>query len=363
MLSDSDPTPAVLSRRQLLGASAATAGLLLARPLGLLGADGGPADAPKKPTDEKETAMPKMHWADDSRGRPYSKDPSVIRLGEAYFMYFSLPPAEGKTAWNIGIAKSDDLLHWKTVAELNPGAEYEKNGLCAPGAIVLDGRVHLFYQTYGNGPRDAICHASSADAIHFERDPSSPVIRPTGDWNCGRAIDADAFVVGDQLFCYWATRDPDFKIQMIGVHSAPLDSDFSAKHWTQRCTGPILKPELPWEKQCIEAPTVCRAGQEGDYSYVMFYAGGYNNEPQQIGSAISRDGLKWERQSKQPLLPNGPAGSWNSSESGHPGIFIDADGTTWLFYQGNNDHGKSWYLSREKLAWDGPTPRLAKARG
>ena len=90
----------------------------------------------------------------------------------------------------------------------------------------------------------------------------------------------------------------------------------------------------------------------------MFYAGGYNNAPQQIGCARSRDGVKWERRSPEPLLPNGPAGSWNSSESGHPGIFQDNDGQTYLFYQGNNDNGRTWYLSCAKIEWRGDQPSV-----
>ena len=83
----------------------------------------------------------------------------------------------------------------------------------------------------------------------------------------------------------------------------------------------------------------------------MFYAGGYNNEPQQIGVARSKDGVKWKRLSAKPFLPNGGSGSWNESESGHPGIFSDKDGRTWLFYQGNNDKGKTWFLSKAEISW------------
>ncbi len=84
----------------------------------------------------------------------------------------------------------------------------------------------------------------------------------------------------------------------------------------------------------------------------MFYAGGYNNDPQQIGVAVSEDGLAWERLSGLPLLPNGAEGAWNQSESGHPGVFEDDNGDTWLFFQGNNDKGKTWYLSKMRIAWD-----------
>ena len=91
-------------------------------------------------------------------------------------------------------------------------------------AIVLDGKVHLFYQTYGNGTKDTICHTTSDDGIHFDRTTDTPIFRPAGSWNCGRAIDAEARVIGDELFMYWATRDPTFKIQMLGVHSAPSEA-------------------------------------------------------------------------------------------------------------------------------------------
>ena len=71
-------------------------------------------------------------------------------------------------------------------------------------------------------------------------------------------------------------------------------------------------------------------------------AGGYNNEPQQIGAAASDDGVRFTRLFQEPFLPNGPPGSWNSSESGHPYLFQDDDGQDYLFYQGNNDKGRPW---------------------
>ena len=269
-----------------------------------------------------------MHWADDSSGRPFSKDPSVIRFGGAYLMYYSLPgPATGMGGWSVGIARSLDLVNWEKAGSLKPAQECDRKGLAAPAAWVHEGRVHLFYQTYGNGPKDAICHAWSDDGLNFTRNPENPVFAPTGAWTVGRAIDAEVFPVGDRLFLYFATRDPEMKVQMQGVAAAPLGSDYGRKQWKQLIDGPILKPELPWEKNCIEAASVMKR----DGKLWMFYAGGYNNEPQQIGVASSLDGIRWQRVYEKPLVPNGPPGSWNSSESGHPGVFVDEDGSTHLF--------------------------------
>jgi arylsulfatase A-like enzyme/predicted GH43/DUF377 family glycosyl hydrolase len=303
-----------------------------------------------------------MMFADTTRiGRPFSKDPSVIRFGGRYLMYFSLPPfsperapANAPRGWSIGIAESSDLTTWKKIGELLPEQECDKNGLCAPGARILDGKVHLFYQTYGNGPKDAICHAVSADGLHFQRDATNPVFRPTGGWNNGRAIDAEVIPFGDRLLLYFATRDPAGKIQMVGVAAADLKSNYGREAWRQLADHPVLKPELPWEKQCIEAPSIVQRGDE----LLMFYAGGYNNDPQQVGVASSRDGVVWKRLSDTPLLPNGAPGEWNSSESGHPGIFTDADGSTHLFFQGNPDKGRTWWLSRVAIGWTQNRPRV-----
>ena len=307
-------------------------------------------------------AEPEMKWADETRlGRPHAKDPSVVRFKGRYLMYFSLPPFDPKLSptnapkgWSIGVAESSDLAAWKKVGELWPEQACDQKGLCAAGALVLEGRVHLFYQTYGNGPKDAICHAVSDDGVAFTRDARNPVFRPHGAWTSGRAIDADAFPYKGKLLLYFATRDPHMITQMVGVASADLTSGFGPEAWTQLKDGPVIRPELPWEKKCIEAPTVMAR----DGKLFMFYAGGYNNEPQQVGVASSEDGVAWTRLSQEPLLANGRPGEWNSSESGHPGIFSDADGQTWLFYQGNADKGKTWFLSKVGIEWKDGRPAV-----
>jgi beta-1,2-mannobiose phosphorylase / 1,2-beta-oligomannan phosphorylase len=301
-----------------------------------------------------------MRWADDSRlGRPYAKDPSVIRFGGRYLLYYSTPTREeGRrlSDWVIGIAESEDLVGWRKVGEVRPEQECEQKGICAPCAIVIEGAVHIFYQTYGNARLDAICHGVSSDGLRFRREPTNPIFRPTGDWNAGRAIDAEVIPFGDRWLLYAATRDPGMKVQMIVGASAPRGQGFGRGVWTMLADEALLKPELPWEKACIEAPSVVAR----DGVLYMFYAGGYNNEPQQIGCARSRDGIRWERLSREPLLANGGAGAWNESESGHPAAFVDEDGQTWLFYQGNNDRGRTWYLSAKRVEWRAGGPEVVR---
>jgi hypothetical protein len=150
----------------------------------------------------------------------------------------------------------------------------------------------------------------------------------------------------DRWFLYYATRDLTYRIQQIGV--AVSERRFAPDDWQDASIeGSILRPELSWEGECIEAPALLEHGGR----LFMFYAGGYNNAPQMIGCAVSEDGLRWARLSKDPLLANGPPGSWNASESGQPGVYRCASGQDYLFFQGNNDNGQTWWLSRKRVNW------------
>lgn len=285
----------------------------------------------------------------------FAKDPCVAKLHDKYLLYYSvLRLQDGEEKLGIGIAESYDMETWRSIGYIPPEGQTEERGIGAPGAFLQDGVIHLFYQTYGNGRQDAICHATSVDGITFERDPTNPVFHPTDDWCCGRAIDADVLPFGDRLYLYFATRDHAFRIQKLGVASADIHGDFSRGAWHQERAQAVLAPEFPFEGECIEAP----AALEHDGLIYLLYGGAYNCSPQQIGAAVSRDAIHFDKLSAHPFLPCGEAGSWNSDESGHPYLFRDDDGRTYLFYQGTNDQGKTWYLSRIEIAFRDGRPTL-----
>lgn len=301
------------------------------------------------PSNDLTIKNPKMHWAP----KDFAKDPTVINFNGKYYMYFSVPPHEKNNGkgWGTGIAESDDLTNWKFVKELKIDQECVSKGFCAPCARVFNNKVYLFFQSYGTGSKDAICMASSEDGLNFTPNPNNPIFRPHGNWTNGRAIDADVYFFNDKLFLYAATREPEGKIQKVVVATTdrPLEKldSIQLEDWTQPYDGSILEPLLSWETKCIEAPTTI----EKNGKLYMFYAGGYNNDPQHIGVAVSDDGVSWTRLWNIPFITNGPEGQWNKSESGHPGVFLDGDGSTWLFFQGNATNGKNWFLSRVKLDW------------
>jgi hypothetical protein len=131
----------------------------------------------------------------------------------------------------------------------------------------------------------------------FERDPSNPVFAPTGDWNNGRAIDADVIPWrGELLLSSRRAIRRDGADEWGGFRAATCgraNPDFGRGAWRQRGEGPIMKPSLPWERKCIEAAAVCIH----DDRLWMFYGRAYNNEPQQVGCTVCPDGdpTLWER--------------------------------------------------------------------
>ncbi len=302
---------------------------------------------------------PRMMFGDTTRiGVPFAKDPHVIKFNGRYLMYYSIPGKNDGTSWTgwgIGVAESKNLQDWTKIGEINPlkNADYEQKGICAPSAIVIKGKVHLFYQTYGNGAKDAICHATSPDGINFTRNATNPIFKANGNWNCGRAIDAEIFKFKGKYLLYFATRDPQFRQQILGVAIAPGNTNFNREAWTQISTKRMLELEYPWEGNCTEGASIIKRNGK----LYMFYAANYNNAPQQIGVAESSNGIVWKKLSDKPFLANGKKGEWNSSESGHPHIF-DNGKSSFLFYQGNSDNGKTWFISNLEVVWDKSGPKL-----
>lgn len=288
--------------------------------------------------------------------KSFAKDPAVVEFNGQYFMYHSIFIDD---VLEIGISRSNDGESFERVKIFERTLDCEKNGVGAPGAIVYNGKIHLFYQTYGNGKLDSICHAVSTDGINFTPVGENPCFAPREpyakmpEWSCGRAIDADVVIHDDKLILYFATRDKEFKRQIVGAACAELTPELDGKF--ELFPDIVLEPVLDWERDCIEAP----AALEYNGKVYLFYAGSYNCTPQQIGCAVSNDGLHFERLFiKAPLLKCGSKGDWNESESGHPYIYKADDGKIWLYYQGSPDNGKSWYISRCEIAFNTNIPEL-----
>ena len=298
-----------------------------------------------------------MRYGDTVRtGIPFAKDPTVIRLRKKYYMYYSIPaysperlPRETaalQNGWNAGIARSEDLVHWERVGDLDLRDTKGERiwGAVAPCVKRFGGKIHMFYQRYWEkAGNNNIWHAVSKDGITFYNTADEPIFVMDAPWALNRSIDAEVYRVKDRLILLFATRDPEGKVQMLVMAHAPYRSDYGPDKWTLDSTdGPLMKPDYEWEGHCIEAPTVLK--YKG--VWYLFYAGAYNHERQQIGLATSTDGIHFSRIAPEGLVfPAGEEGTWNHGESGHPGLFRDRDGKIYLFFQGKASLKGNYRLS------------------
>lgn len=303
-----------------------------------------------------------MLYGDTSRTVvPYSKDPTVIRNGDEYLMYYSIKSWEPSVSpepvhkgWHSGIARSTDLVNWTRVSDLEL-RDTQGNpiyGAVAPCVKVIDGKIHMFYQRNWKeaGGNSNIWHATSEDGLLFTNTCDTPIIVPETNWSLNRSIDAEVYRVKDKLMLMFATRDTTATYQLLGMAEAPYGSDYGPDKWTLLSTdGPFFKPDYPWEMSCIEAPTVIK--EKG--VWYLFYAGAYNHEKQQIGLATSTDGINFTRIPPDGLLfTSGAEGTWNHGESGHPGVFRDDDGQVYLFFQGKDSPDGNYMLSVCKVHFE-----------
>ena len=300
-----------------------------------------------------------MHYGDSSRtADPFAKDPTVIRKGNHYLMYYSIrafsedrrpdPLEPGQGGWHAGIATSKDRVHWTRVGDIDVRDSHGQRvwGVVAPCVKRFGGKIHLFYQHKWEGASNSnnnIWHAVSRDGIHFTNTCDRPIFVPDAPWCTDRSIDAEIYRVKDSLILLFATRDKEMKVQMLGMARAPYRSDYGPDKWTHVTTeAPLMKPDYEWEGHCIEAPTVIR--HKG--IWYLFYAGAYNHEHQQIGLATSKDGIHFQRIEPDGLLFRaGEEGTWNHGESGHPGVFRDRNGKVYLFFQGKASLEADYFLS------------------
>lgn len=111
----------------------------------------------------------------------------------------------------IGLAWSDDLLHWElTNPILFPadGAPWEHGGLYRPNLIEHDGVFYLYYnaktdlrtKALGGGWREQSGVATSRDLKHWTRYEGNPILRNGADDAWDTRFASNPFVVHDRKF-------------------------------------------------------------------------------------------------------------------------------------------------------------------
>ncbi len=158
----------------------------------------------------------------------------------------------------------------------------------------------LFRMWFSWRPKESIALTESTDGIHW----SEPIVvlapNPATGWE--NRINRPTVLKRDGVYHLWYTGQTDDR-SWIGYATSA-----DGRCWKRMSLKPVLSPEQPWEKKVLMCPHVLWDGQQGEFR--MWYSGGGQYEPDEIGYATSRDGLSWVRHAQNPIFKPDPAIDW-----------------------------------------------------
>lgn len=246
--------------------------------------------------------------------RGFFPDPSVIRVGEDYYMVnssFQYFPA-------IPISHSRDMVHWEIVGHAITNPDWldlseikDSHGIWAPDISYCNGKYYIFATLRLNGDGDAPVKVLRRQLVVTADRPEGPYSRPS--WLEVDSIDPSHFV------------DDDGKQYMIiapGIKIVPLDE-----------TGTKAAGEMvnAWEgtgERCPEGPHILK---KDSWYYAILAEGGTGyGHGINVGRSESLFG-PYESSPYNPVLRQTDSRA-PLQRTGHGKLVQAADGSWWCFY-------------------------------
>ena len=243
-------------------------------------------------------------------------------------------------AWNDAAVSSPTILRGGTTS----GSAMASAGPSANGSTTT---YQMWFTGWDSAAINRIGYATSPDGIHWAQHSGNPVLSEgaAGAWDAYGAYNPTVIRDGSTYKIWYHGHDGSQS--RIGYATSP-----DGINWTKRPTAVLdLGPSGAWDTIGVGAPTVIKDGA----TYKMWYEG-YDGWWWRIGYATSTDGINWTKHSGNPVIKEGPSGSWNEGHNGGPSVVKvgsayhmlfagnDADGTPRIAYATSTD-GVSWTVS------------------
>lgn len=229
-------------------------------------------------------------------------NPDLLVKGDTCYMYFrgqrgghdrigvATIPVEkfdGFT-WNISPAPIIDVGE--------PGSWDERHAL-DPAAVLVKGKVFLYYTGSSARADRAICLAVSDDGVHFTKYGHNPVVVGGGP----------EVVYRDGVFYLYFWKPVPGR-NGFQIHYATSADGYHFAEPVQSLALPV-GTEGSWDSFTAETP---RVFSEGGLSYMVYCGSDRNKDyPFNAGLATSRDLVHWVKYPGNPIFSRGDEGQWD----------------------------------------------------
>jgi predicted GH43/DUF377 family glycosyl hydrolase len=238
--------------------------------------------------------------------------------------------------FSIGLATSSNLESgwtWYTGNPvLTPGPDlWDAHDVGSP-CVIKDGET---YKMWYLGSPDIninwkIGYATSSDGITWEKHPNPVLEFDGGIWENYSLSAMYVIKDGDTLRMWYA--DEGFSVSGIGCAKST-----DGITWIRSNENPVLRPGtiFSWDDVLVTVPSVILE----DGKYRMWYWGigdSQGGPPWQTGYADSDDGVKWEKDSSNPVFRVGNTGEWDEDWAVALDIFKIDNSIYKMLYIGSN---------------------------
>jgi predicted GH43/DUF377 family glycosyl hydrolase len=183
--------------------------------------------------------------------------------------------------------------------------KYDKNpvlggslGTCFDVSVLREGSKYRMWFSWR--PKRSIALVESNDGLAWGN--PTLVLGPNKASGWEEDVNRPVVILQGGKYQMWYTGQAKGK-SWIGYATSE-----DGKTWHRASEKPVLASEEPWEKVAVMCPHVLYDDQLKLYR--MWYSGGEQYEPNAIGYATSRDGLKWTRHPKNPIFRPEPKNTW-----------------------------------------------------
>jgi len=250
------------------------------------------------------------------------------------------------TGYQTAMAKSDDLLHWKSMGVILPRRKDSKkwdsigqagtwiikesdNFNDTPRIKKIDGKYWMVYHSYpGSGYEDGPAQIGLAYCTDENLMDWTTLDKPVysykdgADWECGGLYKACIITHEGRYVMFYnakTAQTPWFEETGIAYSDDLLN-------WTREAMNPVLKvDEGRWDRRFVSDPYILK---DKDKWLNFFFGLGPGHA--QEGLAVSYDLINWEKVD-EPIIKHGDIGDLDSGHA-HKASIVMHEGRLYHFY-------------------------------